>query len=82
MELDKFMGFVRLLKTDMYAVASSMINYVKIPPYGVNTFEMAKGLGASRNPNTINIDDWNPDAKRSNNKGKNTFLDNASKKNE
>lgn len=82
MELDKFMGFVRLLKTDMYATACAMVNYVKIPPYGINTFEMPKGLGASRNPN-INMEDWNPNNSRSNNSRKNSFLDNIkSKKNE
>lgn len=51
--IDEFLGFYHLLaNTDMYVLASTMMNYVKIPPYGVNgaggTFSRAPGLGSGR----------------------------------
>jgi hypothetical protein len=79
LELDNFMGFVRLLKTDMYAVSCAQINYAKIPPYGINTFEMGKGLGASRRP--ANADDWNPNIQPQKGLGSgNSFLNNTKSK--
>lgn len=47
-DIDTFMGFVNIIKcTDMYAVATNLVNYVKIPPYGVNQYVSAGGLGSS-----------------------------------
>lgn len=74
MELDKFMGFIHLLRSDMYAVACNMVNYVKIPPYGVNEFKVA-GLGTGKQR-----DNWGPDNNLDNRRtGKqprtNSFLD-------
>lgn len=53
--LDKFMEFVRFLNTDMYAVASSMVNYAKMPPYGTNIYQ-PYGLGGGR-PDESGFDD-------------------------
>lgn len=79
LELERFMGFVRLLRTDMYATACAMINYTKIPPYGINAYEM-KGLGAGRAPRE---QDWNSNNTMNNNKNKsNSFLDNSKSKKE
>lgn len=76
MDIDKFMGFYYVLKnTDMYSVASSMVNYVKTPPYGVNIFRQA-GLGSGRVPQ----DNWNnnePANDKANKTKHNSFLDNA-----
>lgn len=36
-----------LTHTDMYNLASSMVNYVKTPPYGINSMSVA-GLGSGR----------------------------------
>ena len=45
MDIDKFIGFYYTIKnTDMYALASTMASYVKIPPYGVNVYSCL-GLG-------------------------------------
>ena len=44
-----------ITNTDMYNLASSMVNYVKSPPYGVNSMTMA-GLGSGR-IDTFGIDD-------------------------
>jgi len=71
---DQFMGFYNILtKTDMYAVAAAMCNYVKTEPYGVNAF-VNKGLGAQP---------VNPPSGNSNRSGffnKNKFLDDANAK--
>jgi hypothetical protein len=48
--------FYRFLKTDMYAVASSMVNYVKIPPYGINEYKAPQGLGYKPTESTKNIE--------------------------
>ena len=74
---DQFMGFYNILtKTDMYAVAAAMCNYVKMEPYGVNAF-VNKGLGAQP---------MNPSSGKGNNRGgffnSNKFLDDAKSKNE
>lgn len=46
LDIDKFMQFVNIIKcTDMYNAALSIINYVKIPPYGINNHR-AVGLGS------------------------------------
>lgn len=55
MNIDKFMGFVHLLRTtDMYSTACSMLTYVKQPPYGVNEYNVG-GLGSGK-PR----EDWAP----------------------
>lgn len=46
LDIDRFMQFVNIIKcTDMYNAALTMINYVKIPPYGINTYKNI-GLGS------------------------------------
>jgi hypothetical protein len=41
MDLNRFLGFYTIIaQSDMYAIASSMANYVKTGPYGVNTYSM------------------------------------------
>lgn len=73
---DQFMGFYNILcRTDMYAVAAAMCNYVKSAPYGVNAF-VNKGLGAQPvNPPSGN------NARQGFFNG-NKFLDNAKSKDE
>ena len=72
MEIDTFMGFFNILKSDMYAVACSLINYAKIGPYGINVYNPS-GLGA---PPSEAINNW---SNINENRGfmKNSFLDNA-----
>lgn len=54
-DINRFIDFYNILKcTDMYAVACSMINFVKMPPHGENVFKRV-GLGAGANPN----EGWN-----------------------
>lgn len=72
MELDRFMGMVNVLKSDMYAVASSMINYVKIPPYGINEYKMV-GLGSGKVKDNTQIPNYSG-------RGAASFLDNIGKK--
>ena len=81
MDLDKFLGLYHILRTtDMYAVACSMLNYAKMPPYGVNTFRMSGLGGGYVNNDWDNSDDI---SELKNNKGKgNSFLDNAKAKKE
>lgn len=76
MTIDKFMGLVNILKTDMYSVACSMANYVKTMPYGVNTFTSV-GLGATPEERK---DNWNPNKPKGFNP--NSFLENSKKKGE
>lgn len=77
MTIDKFMGFINILKSDMYAIACSMANYVKMPPYGVNVYSPV-GLGAA--PISAKVEsEWAP-TKKPNPFGKNSFLENAKKK--
>ena len=46
LDIDRFMQFVNIIKcTDMYNAALTMINYVKIPPYGINIWRNV-GLGS------------------------------------
>lgn len=46
LDIDRFMQFVNIIKcTDMYNAALTMINYVKIPPYGINVWKSV-GLGS------------------------------------
>jgi len=47
-DIDQFMTFVNIIKcTDMYNAACNLVNYVKMPPYGINQFKMAGGLGSA-----------------------------------
>lgn len=74
MNIDKFMGFYHLLKTDMYSAACNMVAYVKMPPYGVNEYKVG-GLGTGKPPkDTV----WSQS--NYNGKGTNSFLQNAKKK--
>lgn len=70
MNLDKFMGFFHLLKSDMYSVACSLANYAKMQPYGINVYSPT-GLGASPKPK----DNWNSKPINYNGFGSNAFLD-------
>lgn len=71
-DLDKFMGLYYTLKnTDMYAIACSMVTYVKTPPYDINTFRMA-GLGGG-----MVQDNWNDST---NDQKGNNFLNSIKKK--
>ena len=72
MTIDKFMGFFNIIKTDMYATACALANYVKTAPYNINTYS-ASGLGA--NPNKPK-DEWN-NQKSYSGFGANSFLDNS-----
>ena len=74
MNIDKFMGFFHLLKSDMYAIACNMVAYVRTPPYGVNKLEVG-GLGTGK-PR----DNWNSIPDNYNGKGANSFLNNLDKK--
>ena len=76
MSIDQFMGFYHLLRnTDMYSAACALCNYVKMPPYGVNSMS-TKGLGAPPQYR-------NASANRSfNGFNSNSFLDNAKTKGE
>lgn len=48
LSIDRFLDFYYILKnTDMYSAACALINYAKIPPYGINNFNTS-GLGGSR----------------------------------
>ena len=81
MELDKFLGLYYILKnTDMYAVASSMINYVKIPPYGIGLHD-STGLGGGGDywSNTENESDVKSASEElySKKETRNLFLDQA-----
>ena len=82
LDIDHFMGFINILKTDMYCAATNLSTYVKCPPYGINTY-VKSGLGGGR----INNDAWinnDPtlDTDNNNNKQitKNSFLENAKEK--
>ena len=77
LDIDRFMGLVCILKnTDMYATACSMVNYVKMPPYGTNIFSMT-GLGGG-----YVQDNWqeSEDITKDKSQRQNNFLDNAKKK--
>lgn len=74
MDIDHFMGFLNILKTDMYCAATNLCLYVKCPPYGVNTY-VRSGLGGGRVAN----DAWqnsDPTEKIT----KNNFLESAKEK--
>lgn len=70
MDIDRFFGLAYILeKTDMYAVASSMVTYVKQLPYGLNTYTMS-GLGGG-----YVQDQWGESQQINNNDNKgNNFL--------
>lgn len=70
--IDKFMGFLHLLRSDMYAVACSLTTYAKQGPYGINVLA-SQGLGAAP-ANRRDEEAW---------KGfrQNSFLDNSKAKN-
>lgn len=70
MEIDTFMGFLHILRSDMYATACILANYAKMQPYGINTYNPV-GLGA---PPADKVDSWNSGFKR------NSFLDNVRSK--
>ena len=72
--IDKFMGFLSLLKSDMYAIAATMATYAKCEPYGINQFKI-QGLGA-RPPASVN-ENWNSRGFNSN-----SFLENSKSKRE
>ena len=74
LSIDKFMGFLSLLKCDMYAIAATMATYAKIQPYGVNSHNI-QGLGA-RPPVSVN-ENWNSRGFNSN-----SFLNNSKSKRE
>jgi len=68
LDIDTFMTFVNIIKcTDMYNAACNLVNYVKMPPYGINQFKSA-GLGSGGYRNDMG----------SYNK-RNNFLDNKKK---
>jgi hypothetical protein len=69
--IDKFMGFYHLLKTDMYVAATSLATYAKVPPYGINNYNM-QGLGA---PPPSSANSWSKF-------NSNAFLENTKSKRE
>ena len=75
LDIDRFMQFVNIIKcTDMYNAALTMINYVKIPPYGINTYKNV-GLGSGG----AGSNEYNPRTNRERSSGglgsRNGFLD-------
>ena len=71
LDIDSFMTFVNIIKcTDMYNAACNLVNYVKMPPYGINQFKMV-GLGSGGYRNEMR--DYNSNKR-------NNFLDNSKKK--
>lgn len=48
MSLDKFLGFLQLIRSDMYAIACANVTYAKTQPYGINVYD-SRGLGGGRN---------------------------------
>lgn len=77
MDIDKFIGFYYLLKnTDMYSAACSLINYVKIMPYGNNVFRMAGLGGGDPLPEfEMNHRENKIETKSTNEQKRNSFLD-------
>lgn len=58
LDIDRFFGFYYYItKVNMYTAAIGLINYVKIPPHGINVYSMS-GLGGGAN---IPQDDWQDD---------------------
>lgn len=53
--IDKFMGFFRLLNSDMYTAATGLLTYAKSEPYGINSHTL-QGLGA---PPPSSAGSWN-----------------------
>lgn len=83
LDLDKFLGLYHILRTtDMYAVACSMLNYAKMPPYGINTFRMAGLGGGYVNDSWNESEDVISESSKGANKKGNSFLDNAKAKKE
>lgn len=84
-DINKFMEFYYILKnTDMYSAACAMINYVKIPPYGIEVFNTGKGLGSAKYQDQSFIDtDWNNNTSSTGNYQRgtvNNFLNNSKSK--
>ena len=76
--MDKFMGFYNIIaRSDMYNIACTLCNYVKMQPYGVNVYSN-KGLGATPNGNNNNVDDAWKDTKEK--FAKNSFLNDSGSK--
>lgn len=77
MDIDKFLGFYYLLKTtDMYTAAATLINFVKLPPHGINVYSQI-GLGGG-----APLPDWSQtnDISETKEPVKNNFLDNTRRK--
>lgn len=72
-ETQKLIQFYQLLvQTDMYAVACSLINYVKMQPYGVNVYD-TQGANEEAKPYQ-GIGEWkNNQFSKNDNGGKNFF---------
>ena len=67
--IDNFLQFYYILKnTDMYGTAATLINYVKLPPYGLNVYKKT-GLGGG-----VPEPDMSPKSAENNKRG-NSFLD-------
>lgn len=78
-DIDKFIELYYILKnTDMYSAACNLINYVKLPPYGINVYQQA-GLGGG-GP-IREEDDWSSSSIENNTPQKsNQFFDNLQRK--
>ena len=76
MEIDQFINFYHILKnTDMYSAACSMVNFVKMEPYGINVYSQ-RGLGGG-SP----LPDWQEESSsNTTGKGNNNFLDSVKEK--
>lgn len=74
MDIDRFFGFCQVLKnTDMYAVACNLVNYAKMPPYGIHVYSQF-GLGGG-----TPVPEWEEEEKPKKQE-KNSFLDSVKKK--
>lgn len=84
LSLDKFYSMVYIFKnTDMYSVAATLSNYVKIGPYGTNIYRPV-GLGSGTTPQNWNeAYDVSYESKNHHQRHKkNSFLEDAKKKGE
>jgi hypothetical protein len=85
MDLDKFMSFVYLLRSDMYSVAASLCSYAKQGPYGIEVYRPF-GLGGGRVDDNFAPPSYDDDIQASysstkvNSARDNNFLDNARSK--
>ena len=82
--IDTFLGFIFILKnTDMYNLCSSMMNYVKMAPYGINMGKATNGLGSNRltgEESHYREIDMNTGESRDAKSRSNSFLDNSKTK--